>query len=87
MSPARYLDTDLKAPYVRLDSPAIARRHANALLLSAFLRFRADDVLHARVGQFFGFEAAQDVTPPWREFLEWCDDTEARLNDHGERLS
>jgi DEAD/DEAH box helicase domain-containing protein len=85
--PARYLDADLKPPHVRLDSPAIARRHANALLLSAFLRSRADDALHARVGQFFGFEAAEDVTAPWQEFLQWCDDTGARLNDYGEALS
>ena len=85
--PGRYLDADLKPPHVRLDSPAIARRHANALLLSAFLRSRADDALHARVGRFFGFEAGEDATPPWLEFLQWCDDTEARLNDYGEALS
>ena len=85
--PARFLDTHLKPPRVRLDSPAIARRHANALLLSAFLRSRADDALHARVGHFFGFEAREDATPPWQDFLQWSDATDARLADYGEALS
>jgi DEAD/DEAH box helicase domain-containing protein len=85
--PARYLDTLLKPPRVRLDSPAIARRHAHAFLLSAFLKSRADDALHLRIGHFFGFEAGPDATPPWQDFLHWCDATEARLADHGEALS
>lgn len=85
--PARYLDLHLKPPRVRLDSPAIARRHAHAFLLSAFLKSRADDALHARVGQFFGFEAQPETTPPWQEFLHWCDATDARLADYGEALS
>jgi DEAD/DEAH box helicase domain-containing protein len=85
--PARYLDTLLKPPRVRLDSPAIARRQAHAFLLSAFLKSRADDALHARIGHFFGFEAGPDTTPPWQDFLHWCDATEARLSDHGDALS
>ncbi|MGH7038328.1 MAG: hypothetical protein ACREE1_09355, partial [Stellaceae bacterium] len=35
---ARYLDSRLRPPRVRLDSQAITRRHAHALLLSAFLK-------------------------------------------------
>ena len=85
--PARYLDLKLKPPRVRLDSPAIARRHAHALLLSAFLKSRADDALHARIGHFFGFETPPEATAPWRNFLNWCDATDARLADHGEALS
>jgi DEAD/DEAH box helicase domain-containing protein len=85
--PARYLNSLLRPPRVRLDSPAIARRHANAFLLSAFLRSRADDALHATIGQFFGFETPPEVTAPWRDFLHWCDATEARLAEHGEALA
>jgi hypothetical protein len=85
--PARYLDSPLRPPRVRLDSPAIARRHAHAFLLSAFLKSRADDALHARVGEFFGFETSPESTAPWLEFLHWCDATEARLLDHGEALT
>jgi len=85
--PSRYLDSRLRPPRVRLDSPAIARRHAHAFLLSAFLKSRADDALHARIGEFFGFEAGPETTPPWQEFLHWCDSTEARLSEYGEALS
>jgi hypothetical protein len=85
--PARYLDSLLRPPRVRLDSPAIARRHAHAFLLSAFLKSRADDALHARVGEFFGFETPREATAPWLEFLYWCDATEARRLDHGEALA
>ena len=85
--PARYLDLLLRPPRVRLDSPAIARRHAHAFLLSAFLKSRADDALHARIGDFFGFETPAEATPPWQDFLHWCDATEARLAEHGEALS
>jgi len=85
--PARYLDSLLRPPRVRLDTPAIARRHANAFLLSAFLKSRADDALHARIGQFFGFEMPPEATAPWLDFLHWCDATEARLADHGKALA
>jgi DEAD/DEAH box helicase domain-containing protein len=85
--PARYLDLLLRPPRVRLDSPAIARRHAHAFLLSAFLKSRADDALHARIGDFFGFEMLPETTPPWQDFLHWCDATEARLTEYGEALS
>jgi DEAD/DEAH box helicase domain-containing protein len=85
--PAHYLDSLLRPPRVRLDSPAIARRHAHALLLSAFLKSRADDALHARIGQFFGFETPPEATAPWQDFLHWCDATDARLADHGDALS
>jgi hypothetical protein len=84
--PARYLDSLLKPPRVKLDIPAIARRHAHAYLLSAFLKSRADDALHARVGEFFGFETQPEATAPWKEFLLWCDDTTARLAQHGQPL-
>jgi hypothetical protein len=85
--PARYLDSLLKPPRVRLDSPSIVRRHAHAFLLSAFLKSRADDALHARIGEFFGFETPPGATAPWLEFLLWCDATKARLSDHGEPLA
>jgi hypothetical protein len=85
--PARYLNLRLRPPRVRLDSPAIARRHAHAFLLSAFLKSRADDALHARVGEFFGFDAAPETTPPWREFLQWCDAMEGRLAEYGDALA
>jgi ATP-dependent helicase YprA (DUF1998 family) len=85
--PARYLDSLLRPPLVRLDSPAIARRHANAFLLSAFLKSRADDALHARIGQFFGFETPPEATAPWLDFLLWCEATEARLADYGKALA
>lgn len=84
--PAKYLDGHLRPPRVRLDSPAIARRHAHAYLLSAFLKSRADDALHARIGDFFGFEAPSEAVPPWQDFLHWCDATAAHLADHGENL-
>ena len=85
--PAHYLALPLGPPRVRLESPAVARRHAHAFLLAEFLKSRADDALHARVGEFFGFETAPGATAPWREFLHWCDATEARLLEHGEALA
>jgi len=69
-----------------LDSPAIARRHAHAFLLSASLKSTASDALHARIGDFLGFDTPPEATPPWQDFLHWCDATEARLTEHGEAL-
>ena len=86
-NPAYYLSLDLRPPRVKLDSPAIARRHAHAYLLSAFLKSRADDALHTRIGDFFGFDTPAEVVPPWKDFLHWCDATQARLADHGQALT
>jgi hypothetical protein len=85
--PAGYLETLNKPPRVKLDSIAIVRRHAFALLLSAFLRRRQDDALHAQVGSFFGFETEENAIPPWQDFLRWCDETETRLREYGQPLS
>jgi DEAD/DEAH box helicase domain-containing protein len=51
------------------------------------LKSRADDALHARIGDFFGFEAPTEAVPPWQDFLHWCDATAARLADHGDALT
>ena len=53
--PARFLRAPVRAPAVKLDSPALVARHVHAALLGAFLRAEEEGVSpQASTGAFFG---------------------------------
>jgi ATP-dependent helicase YprA (DUF1998 family) len=52
--PERYLNRQMRAPRVSLDSRVIVQRHVNALLFAAFVRGDGANALSMQAGPFFG---------------------------------
>jgi DEAD/DEAH box helicase domain-containing protein len=52
--PVGYLNRQVRAPRVALDSRVIVQRHVNALLFAAFVRGHGDNALRMQAGDFFG---------------------------------
>ena len=52
--PERYLNRQVRAPKVALDSRVIVQRHVNALLFAAFVRSHDGNALSMQAGTFFG---------------------------------
>ncbi|HEX3918845.1 MAG TPA: DEAD/DEAH box helicase [Caulobacteraceae bacterium] len=52
--PERYLNRQVRAPRVTLDSRVIVQRHVNALLFAAFVRGDGANALNMHAGPFFG---------------------------------
>jgi len=52
--PERYLNRQVRAPKVALDSRVIVQRHVNALLFAAFVRGDGANALSMQAGPFFG---------------------------------
>ena len=75
-NPAAYLARKLHAPKVTLDSRPIVQRHANALLLAAWLAESGGQLNRIEAGNFFGCQSdlkplAKDDAPPYSKFVEW----------------
>jgi DEAD/DEAH box helicase domain-containing protein len=75
--PAAFLAKEVPAPRVSLESPTIARRHANAYLLAAFLRRQGAELHKLTNGRFFGLGLDRMVVGelgfPCNRFLAWLD--------------
>jgi hypothetical protein len=75
--PAAFLAKHAPAPQVSLESPTIARRHANAYLLAAFLKAQASELHRLTNSQFFGLGLDPLVAAgqgfPCNRFLAWLD--------------
>ena len=75
--PAAFLAKEVPAPRVSLESPTIARRHANAYLLAAFLRRQGAELHKLTNGRFFGLGLDTRVVGglgfPCNRFLAWLD--------------
>jgi ATP-dependent helicase YprA (DUF1998 family) len=75
--PELFLNREVRAPRVSLESPTIARRQANAYLLARFLGTRGAELHKLTNGAFFGLgrdsEAAGRGMTPVNEFLQWLD--------------
>lgn len=74
--PRAFLERQVPAPKVSLESPTIARRHAHALLFARFLSQTGNE-LHRLTNQSF-FHLGVDPTgtsgeAPWRSFIAWLD--------------
>lgn len=73
--PVKYLGRELQAPKVTLDSARIVQRHANALLLAAWLRIAQGQLTKIKVGAFYGYPQGlgldPDDNPPATEFIAW----------------
>jgi len=64
--------TRLSVPQVSLQSRPIVQRHANSLVLSAFLdHLSPEDIWKLSCGWFFESEN-EEKSPPWIHFREWC---------------
>lgn len=75
-APGAFLRRQVPAPKVSLESPAIARRHGNALLLSTFLHGQRAELHKLTNGVFFSLGVVPDPTdrpPPYARFLAWLD--------------
>jgi DEAD/DEAH box helicase domain-containing protein len=75
--PEAFLNREVRAPKVSLESPTIARRQANAYLLARFLSSRGSELHKLTNGAFFGLgrepEGAGRPMTPANEFLQWLD--------------
>jgi DEAD/DEAH box helicase domain-containing protein len=76
-APGIFLNWEVRAPRVSLDSPIIARRHANALLLARFLSNQGTKLHKLTNGAFFGLGTTAQVAEgdliPVDAFLGWLD--------------
>lgn len=63
--PAALIEGKIRPPYIRLDNPAIVRRHMHAV---AFAAFERQTQPHASVGSFF---LAEGGTSVHESFVEW----------------
>ena len=75
--PAAFLKKQVPAPKVSLESPTIARRHAHALLLAAFLRTQGDELHKLTNARFFGLgvDRTAETSPVAAERLvAWVDE-------------
>ena len=68
--PGEPLRQSIAPPRVALDSGVLAQRHANALLLAAFLRRSGAQPLNFTAGAFFNHTASEG-TAPWEGFVAW----------------
>jgi ATP-dependent helicase YprA (DUF1998 family) len=68
--PGEPLRQSIAPPRVALDSRVLAQRHANALLLAAFLRRDGAQPLNFTAGAFFNHTASEG-TAPWERFVAW----------------
>jgi ATP-dependent helicase YprA (DUF1998 family) len=74
--PAGFLAKEVPAPRVSLESPTIARRHANAYLLARFLREQAAELHKLTNSRFFGLGLDREALGgafPAERFLAWLD--------------
>jgi ATP-dependent helicase YprA (DUF1998 family) len=73
--PPAYLQRELSAPRVKLDSARIVQRHVNALLLARWFAEVDGQLTRTRAGDFFGFPQglglAPDENPPAKQFIDW----------------
>lgn len=74
--PKGYLLRELRAPKVTLDSRPIVQRHANALLLAAWLAESGGQLNRIEAGDFFGCRADLSSLPadeqsPCSDFVAW----------------
>ncbi|PWR17912.1 DEAD/DEAH box helicase [Zavarzinia aquatilis] len=73
--PLRFLGRAVAAPRVSLDSAPLVQRHANALLLAAFVRGQNGDATTTKAGAFYGFPAdlrkERLPDPPSVAFRAW----------------
>lgn len=73
--PLRLLGRAVAAPKVSLDSAPLVQRHANALLLAAFVRQQNGDTTTTKAGAFYGFPADLRTErlpdPPSVAFRNW----------------
>jgi DEAD/DEAH box helicase domain-containing protein len=75
--PAAFLKKQVPAPKVSLESPTIARRHAHALLLAAFLRTQGDELHKLTNARFFGLgvDRTAETSPVAAErLIAWVDE-------------
>lgn len=76
--PGAFLTRQVTAPKVSLESPTIARRHAHALLLAAFLSEQGTELHKLTNATFFGLGVTRDPgTGPVaaERFLAWLDES------------
>lgn len=75
--PAAFLEKQVPAPRVSLQSPTIARRHGHAYLLATFLKARAAELHRLTNSRFFGIGLDPLVAGssgfPCEQFLAWLD--------------
>ncbi len=76
--PGEPLRQAIAPPRVALESEVLSQRHANAMLLSAFLRQRGAQPLSLTAGAFFDHAAPEGVAP-WRRFAAWLSEAAADL--------
>jgi hypothetical protein len=73
-NPEKYLQNEVRAPRVALDSRPLVQRHVNALLLGHWLKVQGvDDRMKMTVGAFFS--GSDD--PPCNRFLAWLNGQDA----------
>jgi len=79
--PADFLAKEVLAPRVSLESPTIARRHANAYLLAAFLSTQGAQLHKLTNSRFFGLgldpAVASGAGFPCDRFMAWLDTASA----------
>ena len=88
-APEAFLRRGVPAPKVSLESPTIARRHAQALLLSTFLRSQNSELHKLTNGVFFSLGVDPDPMgrpPPYVRFLNWLDVMAVDTDLHGKLL-
>ncbi|MBU1346003.1 MAG: DEAD/DEAH box helicase [Alphaproteobacteria bacterium] len=80
--PERYLNRQVRAPKVALDSRVIVQRHVNALLFAAFVRSHGANALSMQAGPFFGCDhrIGEDEIEqcPARRLADWARAPETR---------
>jgi hypothetical protein len=76
-NPEAFLQKQVPAPRVSLESPTIARRHTNAFLLARFLSSQGAELHKLTNAIFFGLsqEPMSSEPPPADRFMAWLDQT------------
>src|SRR6185503_20478319 len=89
-APADIIRGHMRVPYIALENPYILKRHVNAILLSAYLRYRREaghDNL-STVGDFFNEQATQ--SPHYNGIEKWLelhfDDIQSTLLDFAQTV-
>lgn len=77
-SPSHYLQTEMRAPVVKLDSVRIVQRHVNALLLACWYAEVEGQLTRTKTGDFFGCPSEPTLPrvelSPLNEFVRWLGD-------------
>lgn len=80
--PAAYLQKQMRAPMVKLDSVRIVQRHVNAMLLAKWFAVFDGQLIKAKVGDFYGCPpekgATKNPNAPAQEFVSWLKDPSTR---------